>query len=145
MPDLLDRIRAEIGTRLAQLRPLVDEYERLVAAHRALGDVHSEAQPRHRPPSVHSRAKPPKRSPAKARPRAPRGANRLAALRAVQERPGATAAELAVVSGVERNTLNAVLARLVKSGELLTRALPTGRTGYAIGEQAEPPPSPPPA
>ena len=36
MPDLLDRIRAEMSTRLAELRPLVDEHRRLEAALEAL-------------------------------------------------------------------------------------------------------------
>lgn len=58
-------------------------------------------------------------------------------LRAVQERPGATSAELAAVSGVQRKTVYGLLARLVREGELQTRALPTGRTGYAL---SKPPP-----
>jgi hypothetical protein len=137
VPDLLDRIREEINTRLAELRPLVDEHGRLAAAVQALGDVQSKA-PVPAPASTPVQTKPRKMSSARARRRAPRGANRDAVLRAAQERPGATGAELAAVSGVERNTLNALLARLVKSGELQTRALPTGRTGYALGEQAAP-------
>lgn len=32
MPDLLDRIRTEMSTRLAVLRPLVDEHSRLTVA-----------------------------------------------------------------------------------------------------------------
>jgi hypothetical protein len=142
VPDLLDRIREEIDTRLAELRALVDEHDRLVAAVQALGDVHSEAAvPPPASPPVQT--KPRKTSSAQARTRAPRGANRAAVLRAAQERPGATGAELAAVSGVERNTLNALLARLVKSGELQTLALPTGRTGYALGKQAAPSAPPP--
>jgi DNA-binding IclR family transcriptional regulator len=39
-------------------------------------------------------------------------------LRAVQERPGATSAELAAVSGVQPSTLYALLTRLVNDGEL---------------------------
>ena len=74
--------------------------------------------------------------PAKRRKRAPRGANRQAVLRAASERPGGTRAELAAVSGVDPNTLSALLARLVKAGELQTRALPTGRTGYALADGA---------
>jgi CRP-like cAMP-binding protein len=123
VPDLLDRIREEISSRLVELRPLVDEHDRLAAAVQALGYGQRE-------------------DPGQARGRAPRGANREAVLRAAQERPGATGAELAAVSGVERNTLNTLLARLVKSGELQTLALPTGRTGYALGER--PGPSAPP-
>jgi hypothetical protein len=48
-------------------------------------------------------------------------------LRAAREQASATSAELAVVSGVERNTLSVLLAR--KTGELETRALSTGRSG----------------
>jgi hypothetical protein len=54
-------------------------------------------------------------------------------LQAVGERPGASAADIAAVSGVERNALYAVLRRLVQEGEVQTRQLPTGRTGYALG------------
>lgn len=134
MAELLDRIRVEMNARLSELRPLVDEYRRLDAALQALGERTSTASA---PPSTGSRR--PARSrahvatTAKPRRRAPRGANREAVLRAVSDRPGATSAELAAVSGVGRNTLNGLLARLVKVGELQTRALPTGRTGYALG------------
>lgn len=141
MADLLDRIRVEISTRLSELRPLVDEHRRLDAALQALGERTSEA-------AVASRASPPARgsgrvrAKASARPRkrAPRGANREAVLRAVTDRPGATSAQLAAVSGVERNTLNGLLARLVKDGELQKRSLPTGRMGYGLGD-ARPAPS----
>lgn len=133
MPDLLDRIRAEMSTRLAELRPLVDEHRRLEAALRALGE------PARSAPSDSASARPraANPSPAKRRKRAPRGANREAVLRAVTDRPGATSTELASVSGVERNTLYGLLTRLVNAGELQTHSLPTGRTGYAL---AEPPP-----
>jgi hypothetical protein len=46
--------------------------------------------------------------------------------KSARERPGATAAELAAVSNVDGNTLNVLLSRLVKAGELHKRALPTG-------------------
>ena len=39
-------------------------------------------------------------------------------------------------SGVDPNTLSALLAWLVNAGELQTRALPTGRTGYALADGA---------
>ena len=125
MPDLLDRIRTEIDARLAALKPLVDEHARLEAALLALGEAE-------RSDAVPARARSRKAPPVKRRKRAPRGANREAVLRAAQERPGATSSELATVSGVERNTLNALVARLVQAGELEPRALPTGRTGYAV-------------
>jgi hypothetical protein len=131
MPDLLDRIRSEMSTRLAELRPLVDEHSRLDAALQALGDV--DRAPGSAPAA--SSTRPRSRATAAAtttqRKRAPRGANRLAVLRAAEDRPGATSAELATTSGVQGGTLHALLARLVKSGELQKETLPTGRAGYA--------------
>ena len=133
MPELLDRIRTELSARLAELRPFVDEHTRLDAALQALGDVDTR-KPAGRAPAVpaasSSRAP---ATPSPARKRAPRGANRLAVLRAAEDRPGATSAELATASGVQGGTLHALLARLVKSGELHKETLPTGRTGYALG------------
>jgi hypothetical protein len=136
VPDLLDRIREELSARLDALRPLVDEHSRLDAAMQALGDI--------KPPpagaaAARSSAKTTKprtqtTAPAKPRKRAPRGANREAVLRAASQRPGATSAELAAVSGVEANTLSGLNRRLVKAGELQQRELPTGRTGYAIAD-----------
>ncbi len=116
MPDLLDRIRSEMSTRLAELRPLADEHARLEAASQALDDAHGATPAPAAPaPSSFRRLK---KTTATARKRAPRGANRLAVLRAAQDRPGATSAELATLSGVQPGTLQALLARLVRNGEL---------------------------
>jgi hypothetical protein len=147
MPDLLDRIRSEMSTRLAELRPLVDEHTRLEAASQALDDAHGATLGSAAPaPAARSRSRRLNKTPATARKRAPRGANRLAVLRAAQDRPGATSAELATLSGVQRGTLQALLARLVKNGELQKQTLPTGRTGYAIGlPRPEAPADAPPA
>ena len=131
MPDLLDQIREELHARLEQLRPLVDEQRRLEAALAALGDARSAPAASSVRPSEAASSRARKPAPAQRRKRAPRGANREAVLRAVEDRPGATSAELASVSGVERNTLYGLLARLVKDGEVQTSELPTGRTGYA--------------
>jgi len=140
MPDLLDRVRTEMSTRLAELRPLVDEHRRLHAALQALGDVAGSAAAGSTsapaPAPVKPRAR--KAPPSKPRTRAPRGANRAAVVRALQDRPGATGAELATVSGVERNTLYTVLTRLVREGQVQTQSLPTGRTGYALSEPPQP-------
>lgn len=133
MSDLLDRIRQQISTRLSELRPLVDEQRRLEAALQALGDpavVAADAAPARARSQAKSAAR--KTTPVEEPKRAPRGANRAAVLQAVEDRPGATSAELAARSGVQRNTLNTLLSRLVKEGELQTRALPTGKTGYAL-------------
>src|SRR5829696_8266542 len=56
--------------------------------------------------------------------RAPRGANREAVLTVVRERPGVTAGELAVASGVRGGTLYSLLGRLTAGGELAKRELP---------------------
>ena len=123
-----------MSARLAELRPLVDEHARLTAASQALDDADDHAPvPAAPAPAGQSRSRGRKKTPATARKRAPRGANRLAVLAAAQDRPGATSAELATVSGVSGGTLHALLARLVKSGELQKQTLPTGRTGYSLG------------
>jgi CRP-like cAMP-binding protein len=129
VPDLMDEIRDQLSARLDHLRPLVDEHGRLQAAMRALGDAQSEPAVAS-PPVKTTKSRGRKPPPAKRRKRAPRGANREAVLRAASQRPGATRRELADDSGVEPNTLSALLARLVKAGELQTHELPTGRTGY---------------
>lgn len=136
MPDLLDGIREELGARLDQLRPFVDEHRRLDAAMQALDDVkplHAGAAAASSPAKT-TKPRTPNTPAAKQRKRAPRGANREAVLRAASQRPGATSAELAAVSGVEPNTLSALIRRLVNAGELHKRALPTGRTGYALAD-----------
>ena len=134
MADLLDQIRMDMQARLSELRPLVEEHARLRTALDALDGLQagvlgsSDVGP--------ARASGPRArrtGPAKPRERAPRGANRQAVLEAVRDRPGASSAELAAVSGVERNALYGVLRRLVKDGEVHMRELPTGRTGYTPG------------
>ena len=133
MPELLDQIRSQLSVRIEELRPLVDEQRRLEAALQALGSATSK-----RPatasvsPSAPAKTRTRTSTPATPRKRAPRGANREAVLAAVRERPGATSAELAAASGVAQNTVNGLLARLAKQGELQTRALPTGRKGYVL-------------
>jgi hypothetical protein len=134
MADLLDRVMKEMTERVHELRPFVEEQQRLETALRALGKAGasvsdtgaSAAGTRRRGRSV------PKRSARQPRKRARRGANREALLRAIRDRPGASSAELAGASGVERNTLNGLIGRLVKAGELEKRQLPSGRTGYAM-------------
>lgn len=133
MPDLLERIREEMNARVAELRPLVDEHTRLTIAINALGDVDSRMSVPPSPTAGQPHRRAAKTTRGTARERAPRGANRLAVLQAAENRPGATRAELATASGVQPSTVNALLARLVKSGELQTEALPTGRTGYSLG------------
>jgi hypothetical protein len=116
MAELLDRIHAEIRERLEASRAAAQEYERLEAALAAMGGPARAAAPA------------PRRRPAE--PRAPRGANREAVLRALEERPGASASELAAASGVARPVLYGVLNRLIEAGEVAKEELPGGTTGY---------------
>jgi hypothetical protein len=120
MAELLDRIHAEIRERLAASRDAAQEYERLQAALDALG---APAEPAAAAPA-------PRRARRAAPPRAPRGANREAVLRALEERPGASASELAAASGVNRTVLYSVLNRLIEGGEVAKEELPGGTTGY---------------
>jgi len=133
MPDLLDRISAEIRDRLDASRAAVAEYERLAAARRALdgtdGSARAAGRMRRQQDAAPGQGRTTRRPPA--RKRAARGANREAVLRVVGERPGVTTAELAAASGVERNTLYALLSTMTKAGQLERRELPGGKTGYA--------------
>src|SRR3954468_14016047 len=110
MAEILDRIHAQIRERLAASRAAAQEYERLEAALAALGGG---------PAAAPARAR---RRPA-GQPRAPRGANREAVLRALEERPGASASELAAASGVARTALYPLLNRLAESGEVVKEQL----------------------
>lgn len=136
--DLLDRIRKELTTRVNELRPLHEEHARLEMALRALNEAGTSGSRAANSPQGNGRRRAgQKKTPAKphsanSRKRTPRGANREAVLRALHDRPGVSSAELAAVSGVERNTLYALLTRLVIEGELEKQALPSGRNGYAL-------------
>ena len=72
-----------------------------------------------------------------ARERAARGANRDAVLRAIGERPGVSARELAAASQVTGGTLYTLLRRLTQEGTVEKRELPGGQTGYAIAASAD--------
>ena len=143
MSELLDRIETEIRERLAATRAAMLEHERLQAALDALTGAVEEPHAVKRGARGVARRAPTRRAtrgstadgtrPAASpvRRRAPRGANRQAVLGVIEERPGVTAAELSVASGVHRGTLSALLRTLVDRGELEKRPLTGGRTGYA--------------
>ena len=139
MTDLLDSIRAELRTRLNELRPLVREYERLHEAEAALADGS--------PPSG-KRAGQPKRRRSQARRRdtgrvgsrrrssssADREANREKVVALVRERPGITKAELKDAAGLSSAGIAQNLRRMLDRGELRQEALPSGATGYRLAE-----------
>ncbi len=137
MPEpLLDRIHTELRARVRELQPAVAEYEQLQVAEAALaGLTPGQAGDGPTTATSPSRAPAPRRSPRRRRstgPRAPRGANRAAVLRVLEERPGVSVAELASASGVQRTVLYTLLKTLEQRGEVAKEQLPGGTTGYRL-------------
>ena len=144
MTDLLDSIRAQLRTRLDELRPLVREYERLQEAEAALADGS---------PTSGKRAGQAKRGGSQPRPAggrrggarrtgsrrrssssAEREVNRETVLALVRERPGITKAELKDATGLSSAGVAQNLRRMLARGEVREEALPGGATGYRIAE-----------
>ena len=144
--QLLQRVHAEIRARLRDAEPAVHEYARLKTALAALNgvaatDTHrgSTTAPASTPAARTSRRSSSRRHSTGTR--APRGANRAAVLRLLEERPGVSVAELASASGVARTALYTLLKTLEQRGEVARAQLPGGSTGYRLAPSApaEPP------
>jgi hypothetical protein len=124
--DFLTQKRNEIDARLKELKPLVDEYQRLEAAAAALAGVAgpsaaTSARPR---PARRSRpaAKPAaKRAPSSARRGRPKGsgARGAEALAIVTASPGITIPEIAAKMGIKQNYLYRVLPGLAEDGKVV--------------------------
>jgi hypothetical protein len=110
MADFLDEKRKEIDARLKELRPLVDEYNRLEKAASALAGVGGNSTTR------------PARRRGRGRGR-PRGSGTRAkeALELVRARPGMTIAELADAMGIKANYLYRVMPTLESEGQVVKR------------------------
>jgi len=126
--DLEERLK-DIERQLADHEPLLREREQLEAALA-------------RPPfAAAAPARPAaKRAPAVRKPaakRAPRGANREAILKVVDERPGASAAEISAATKIARPVTYNTLAKLVEQGQLEKTELPGGQTGYKPATPAD--------
>ncbi len=122
--DFLDEKRHEIGARLKELKPLVDEYQRLEAAAAALDGVPAT-------PLTSSTSPAPTRR-AAARTTAPRsrgasnggrrgrpkgsGTRGAEALALVRSTPGITIPEIAAKMGIKQNYLYRVLPGLAEDG-----------------------------
>jgi hypothetical protein len=117
MADFLDEKRKEIDARLRELRPLVDEYNRLEKAAAALSGVGG-AQ---RTPAV------PRRRASGAgggnRRGRPRGSGNRAkqALELVRTRPGITISEMASAMKIQPNYLYRVMPTLESEGQVVKR------------------------
>ncbi len=116
MADFVDQKRGEMEDRLTELRPMVEEYDRLTKAVEALTSV-----------GVGRRAAKPKRAAAKPKKRRsaasgrrgrPKGSGKRSkqALRLVTTNPGVTIPEIAKKIGIKQNYLYRVLPTLEKEG-----------------------------
>jgi hypothetical protein len=116
--DFLDETRSEIGARLRQLQPLVEEYQRLEAAAAALDGVSTTAL------ASTTTTGSPRRTPARKRSASPgrrgrpkgSGTRGLQALALVKASPGITIPEIAEKMAIKQNYLYRVLPGLAKDG-----------------------------
>ena len=121
MADFVDEKKGEMESRLKELRPLVDEYDRLEAAVAALGSVGNGGRrgataPRTAKKSVRrTGAGPGKGSGRRGRPKGS-GVRDKQALALVNATPGVTIPEIANEMGIKQNYLYRVLPSLEKEG-----------------------------
>jgi len=126
MADFLDEKRSEIRARLKELKPLVDEYQRLEAAAAALDGVPTNATGsaaatgtavarRARAQSAPKRARNGNGSGRRGRPKGT-GTRGVEALALVRSKPGITIPEIAEQMGIKQNYLYRVLPGLADDG-----------------------------
>jgi len=118
MADFLDEKRKEIDARLKELRPLVDEYQRLEKAAAALAGVGSGGRAQGRAASRRSGAS--GRGRGRGRPRGS-GTRAKEAMDLVRTRPGITIGELADAMGIKANYLYRVMPTLEAEGQVVKR------------------------
>lgn len=118
MTDFLDEKRKEIDARLKELRPLVDEYNRLEKAAAALAGVTGGGTRSRARASGNGR-----RRGGTGRRGRPRGSGKraLQAQELVSARPGITISELADAMGIQANYLYRVMPGLQKDGKVQKR------------------------
>jgi CRP-like cAMP-binding protein len=120
--DFLDEKRKEIQARLKELKPLVDEYQRLEAAEQALSGVGGGTATATATATPTRRRRRSSRSASSSNGRRgrPRGSGTRAAqaLQLVSERPGITIPELASAMGIKQNYLYRVMPGLAEEGKV---------------------------
>ncbi|MDQ3632076.1 MAG: hypothetical protein M3417_12560 [Actinomycetota bacterium] len=118
--DFLDEKRREIAERLAELKPLVDEYARLQAAADALEGVSAPAPAMHAGTARRSatRSATRKRGATHGKRGRPKGSGTrgVEALGLVKANPGITIPEIAEKMGIKQNYLYRVLPGLAQEG-----------------------------
>ncbi len=118
MTDFLDEKRKEIDARLRELRPLVDEYQRLEQASSALSGVTGSGSPRStQRPSSRRRGSGGGGGRRRGRPRGS-GKRALQAHELVSARPGITIPELADAMKIQTNYLYRVMPALQAEGKI---------------------------
>jgi hypothetical protein len=115
MADFLDEKRKEINSRLQELRPLVEEYQRLEKAASALAGVDG-TQAR----STSTRRRRSTGGRRRGRPRGS-GSRSKQALELVRARPGITIGELADAMDIKANYLYRVMPTLQAEGQVKKR------------------------
>ena len=115
MADFLDEKRREIDARLKELRPLVEEYDRLQKAAAALSGVGTSGTKTARASSSSNGRR--------RRRGRPRGSGNRAkqALELVRAQPGITIRELADAMGIHANYLYRVMPTLESEGQVVKR------------------------
>ena len=115
MPDFLDEKRKEINSRLQELRPLVEEYQRLEKASAALDGVDGRQAG-----STGTRRRRSSGGRRRGRPRGS-GSRSKQALELVRARPGITIGELADAMDIKANYLYRVMPTLQAEGQVKKR------------------------
>jgi hypothetical protein len=157
--DLLAKITNEIDARLADLRPLVSEYERLIAALESLREMDGASQSTPAPPSSTTKAParrgpgrprgsasgalkaasspstPAKRSPRK-RTQAPLGPVGQAVLDAL-EHGSHSVSELVMVTAMAANEIRSSV-RLLLNDKRIGKVSRDGKTAYALSSSVKP-------
>jgi CRP-like cAMP-binding protein len=118
MADFLEEKKREIDARLKELRPLVDEYQRLEAAAAALQGVGGATNSRSSAPAARRTGRRRSSATGTGRRGRPRGSGTRSkqALELVRSRPGITIPEIAEAIGIQQNYLYRVLPALQKDG-----------------------------
>jgi hypothetical protein len=117
MADFLEEKKKEISQRLEELRPAVDEYQRLEAAHRALEGVGSRPASTGAPRARRRSTTPGAGGGRRGRPKGS-GTRAKEALTLVTGQPGITIPEMAQKMGIQQNYLYRVLPGLEQDGQV---------------------------
>ncbi len=118
MTDFLQEKKNEINARLKELKPLVEEYQRLEAAAAALSGVDASGRAAAAPARSRSPRKASGSGGGDGRRGRPKGSGTRAkeALELVRSRPGVTIPEIAEAMGIKQNYLYRVMPELQKDG-----------------------------